>query len=250
MTALRALVLTLLLANVGFFLWTRGIGRDDAGGAATPVVPRLKLASEAPPHPRAAPASGDSASGVAATEAPPASAAAAAQDQSATDDQTAPRLTPAGHCVSVGPFREVAEAVRAASSLRGAGYVPRQRAEQGEVPAGVWVYVARPDDRLAADQVLARLKQAGIDDALEMPGPLDGPVISAGLFSDPRRAQSRYQQVQALGMKPFIVDRKRNADVFWLDVDLKSPDETLNTTDLRNGGNRIMRLETKDCPRQ
>lgn len=227
MTALRALVLALLLANVGFFLWVRGIGQDDAGGAAPPVLPRLKLASEAPPRPRAAPA---------------------AQDHAATIDQADPRLAPARHCVSVGPFREVAEAVRAATSLRGGGYAPRQRAEEGEVPAGAWVYVGRPEDRLAADQVLARLKQAGIDDALEMPGPQDAPVISAGLFSDPRRAQSRFQQVQALGLKPVIADRKRSAEMFWLDVDLRLPDETLNTANLGDGGNRILRLEVKGCP--
>ncbi len=35
--------------------------------------------------------------------------------------------------------------------------------------------------------MLVKLKGAGIDEAMEMPGPTDGSVISLGLFSDQKR---------------------------------------------------------------
>ena len=40
---------------------------------------------------------------------------------------------------------------------------------------GVWVYLPLPVARALADQTLAKLKAGGIDDALKMPGPNEGP---------------------------------------------------------------------------
>ncbi len=80
-------------------------------------------------------------------------------------------MTNVKRCISVGPFRDVAEAARAAGTLRGGGYDPRQRVADGDVWAGVWVYLPLPASQTAADQVLAKLKAGGIDDALQMPGP-------------------------------------------------------------------------------
>lgn len=215
MTWLKALVLALLLANIGYFLWVRDIVSPAQPGSVL-SGPGLKLAADAPKRAQ-----------------PQVAAKPAAQ---------------ARNCLSVGPFRDMAEATRAATALRGAGHEPRQRAEPGEVPAGIWVYVARPEDPLATDQLLARLKQAGMDDALVMPGPDDMPVISLGLFNDPARAQMRFGQAQALGLKPVQVDRMRSTDVFWVDVDMKAPGGTLDTAGLQTDSNRIMRLEVRSCP--
>ncbi len=96
--------------------------------------------------------------------------------------------------------------------------------------------------------MLAKLKGAGIDDAMEMPGPTEGSVISLGLFSDQKRAQSRVAQAQALGFKPAVADRKRTGNVYWIDVDLKPTDAPLNPADLQGETGRISRLEVKACP--
>lgn len=247
MTALKAVVLALVLANLGYFLWVHNIA-EDAGGGSVPPPPSIKLATEAPAAAHSSSAEvlrQDSADGIGSQSAP----VSGAEDHAASDDQSAALLTNVRRCVSIGPFHDVAEAVRAATSLRGSGYAPRQRVAEGEVPAGVWVYVPKPQDALAAEQLLSRVKQAGMEDALEMPGPDDAPVISLGLFSDPKRGQSRFEQARALGLKPVIADRKRSANVFWVDVDLKSTDAMLNPADLQQGGgNRILRLEVKACP--
>jgi hypothetical protein len=156
-------------------------------------------------------------------------------------------LTDVKRCISVGPFRDVAEAAHAASTLRSGGYDPRQRVAEGEVWAGVWVYLPIAPSR-SSEQMQAKLKAGGIDDALEMPGPSEGSVLSLGLYSDQKRAQSRISQAQALGFNPSIADRKRTGDVYWIDIDLKPTDSVLKPSDLETDSGRIVRLEVKGCP--
>jgi hypothetical protein len=249
-TALKSIVVCLALANAGYFLWARGIGaRDTSSAADAAPAASLKLASESPAGvPRAgadaAPASGGGiagAGGGADASATPSSAPPSSPDASGG------LLTDVKRCISVGPFRDVAEAAHAASMLRGGGYDPRQRVAEGEVWAGVWVYLPITPSR-SGDQMQAKLKAGGIDDALEMPGPNDGSVLSLGLFSDSKRAQSRISQAQALGFNPGIADRKRTGDVYWIDIDLKPTDSVLKPSDLQTDSGRIVRLEVKGCP--
>jgi len=238
LTLLKTIVAGLVLANVGYFLWSRGIAKTPETAASVPST--LKLASESP-------APGSAAMPGAADEAAEASSASAAPEPVAATLGSTPADIPK-RCVSVGPFRDVSEAARAAGALRSGGYDPRQRVADGEVWAGVWVYLPLPAVRAAADQVLDKLKAAGIDDALEMPGPNDTSVISLGLFSEPKRAQARVAQAQALSLNPAIADRKRNGNVYWIDVDLKPTDAMLNASDLQGDSGRIVRLEVKACP--
>ena len=234
MTYLKVLVVCLALANAGYFLWSRGAGKPlEAPKAA--VAPSLKLASEsADPHLRSSSAE--------------ASAAENSGAEPARDSGAADLLTNVKRCICVGPFRDVAEAAHAAATLRGGGYDPRQRMADGEVWAGVWVYLPLSTARGADDQMLSKLKAGGITDALEMPGPNDASVISLGLYSDQKRALARVAQAQALGFNPGIADRKRTGSVYWIDIDLKPTDSLLNPADLQGEAGRIVRLEVKGCP--
>ncbi len=275
MTLLKGLVLCLVLANVGYFLWARGI--DTAPQAPSQAAPgSLKLASEAVqgnlasgtaaggaiagPKGVAANSSATN-NGVAANGAVTAdngatansapSAVSGAPDAVVADAGEAGKpalLNNVQRCISVGPFRDVAEAAHAATTLRGGGYDPRQRVADGDVWAGVWVYLPLPAARAAGDQILAKLKAGGIDDALEMPGPTEGSVISLGLYSEPKRAQARVAQAQALGFNPGVADRKRTGNVYWIDIDLKPTDSLLNPADLQGESGRIVRLEVRACP--
>ncbi len=291
MTLIKSIVACLVLANVGYFLWARGIAESPepqvSSSTPAPVPPGagalLKLASEAPGRrPAGAEAGGGIAidggagvsgrsnsgssggsgsngsggGGVAVSNAnvgaggsgPVVATATSGGAEPSRDPQSANLLTNVRRCISVGPFREVTEAAHAAATLRAAHYDPRQRAAEGDVWAGVWVYLPAPAGRGAADQVLAKLKAGGIDDALEMPGPNDGSVISLGLFSEPKRAQARVAQAQAMGLNPGIADRKRTGNVYWIDIDLKPTDNLLNPADLQGEAGRIVRLEVKGCP--
>jgi len=256
MTLLKTLAVCLVLANVCYFLWERGIAKVPESVVAAPTPGTLKLASESPGTSRSdasggaagTPATGTPATGTPATgSARNAPAAAAAQDAGRAGSNSG-LLTNVKRCISVGPFRDVSEAAHAASTLRSGGYDPRQRVADGEVWAGVWVYLPLPATRPVAEQTLAKLKAGGIDDALEMPGPNEASVISLGLYSESKRAQTRVAQAQALGFNPGIADRKRNGNVYWIDIDLKPTDGLLNPSDLQGESGRIVRLEVKGCP--
>ncbi len=244
MTLLKTLVVSLVLANVCYFLWEHGIAKTPE--AVLPLSPpgTLKLASESPEAARNE-SSGNSA---AATAAPLIAGSATSAPDNTRDAGSSGLLTNVKRCISVGPFRDVSEAAHAASTLRSGGYDPRQRVADGEVWAGVWVYLPLPAARSMAEQTLAKLKTGGIDDALEMPGPNEGSVISLGLYSEPKRAQARVAQAQALGFNPGIADRKRTGNVYWIDIDLKPTDSLLNPSDLQGESGRIVRLEVKGCP--
>jgi hypothetical protein len=243
LTLLKAIVVCLVLANVCYFLWERGIARSpDTGRIAAP--PTLKLVSESGEVAHREPTGGQTL----AQEADGGAGNVGAAADSAREGSHPALLTNVKRCISVGPFRDMSETAHAASILRGGGYDPRQRVADGEVWAGVWVYLPLPASRVAAEQILAKLKSSGIDDALEMPGPNDGSVISLGLYSEPKRAQARIAQAQALGFNPGIADRKRNGNVYWIDIDLKPTDGILNPSDLQGESGRIVRLEVKACP--
>ena len=240
---MKSIVAALVLANVSYFLWSRGIASTPEPTLATPS---LQLASEARggQAPDGAASGGVAAGGVAA-------GVAAADSGQPGDAESTPNGAPLDspkRCISVGPFREVSEAARAAGTLRTSGYDPRQRVADGEVWAGVWVYLPVPPAPAAADQILDKLKAGGIDDAMEMPGPNDTSVVSLGLFSEPKRAQARVSQAQALSLNPAVADRKRNGNVYWIDIDLKPTDAMLNPSDVQSESGRVMRLEVKACP--
>jgi hypothetical protein len=283
LTLLKSIVVCLVLANVGYYLWARGIAKTPEAPAPAVPAASLKLVSESSETARApssdtAGAGGNAAlggggapggngvgasngaagsdglrggnGGTVAADAPHAGADAghAESGTAASTGTGAGLLTNVKRCISVGPFRDVSEAAHAATTLRGGGYDPRQRVADGDVWAGVWVYLPLPAARPAADQILAKLKAGGIDDALEMPGPNDGSVISLGLYSEPKRAQARVAQAQALGFNPGIADRKRTGSVYWIDIDLKPTDSLLNPADLQGEAGRIVRLEVTGCP--
>jgi hypothetical protein len=235
LTLLKGLVVSLVLANVCYFLWQHGIAKAPENISAPPSPGSLKLVSESPEFAR-----GEAGGNTAVAPVPFVAGGAAAPAENL--------LTNVKRCISVGPFPDVSEAAHAASTLRGGGYDPRQRVADGEVWAGVWVYLPLPAARALTDQTLAKLKAGGIDDALEMPGPNDGSVISLGLYSEQKRALARVAQVQALGFNPGIADRKRNGNVYWIDIDLKPTDGLLNPSDLQGEAGRIVRLEVKGCP--
>lgn len=225
MTVVKSIVVCLALANMVYFMWTHGIATSQETSAPVRAA-TLELVSEAPPstHPAAPGGNG------------------------IEESETAGLLSSVKRCITIGPFRDVAEAAHAAGTLRRAGYDPRQRVVDGEVWAGIWVYLSIPANNNSGEQLLAKLKSAGIDDALQMPGPVDGSVISLGLFSEERRAQARIAQLHALGLNPGIADRKRIGNVYWVDIDLKPTEGPLNPADLQGEAGHITRLEVKACP--
>jgi len=244
---MKALALGLLLANVLYLAWSQWLDTDDAAGSssAPPAdVPKLVLASEAqgstpsPSSDAPSPAPQTPDSEAVATAALP-------REESAAPVEL---LTSVQRCVSIGPFRELAEASQGSTALRSAGHDPRTRVAEGDVWAGLWVYLQALPSRSEAQRAVTLLKERGVQDAYIMPSAERAVDISLGIFSEPSRAQRRAEEVRALGFTPTVADRTRKGTVYWVDVDLKATDSLIDPSTLPGEQGKITRLEVKACP--
>ena len=249
---MKGLFLALVLANVLMFAWTQWHS-SEAKSVAAPAapVPTLQLASEAQVSPAPSPTTSEAAERPADEESAPPSEAPAA-------DATVAAVTPeagagdlmgdASRCMSIGPFRDLAETTQASATLREANYEPRTRVAEGDVWAGLWVYLDDLPSRDEAQRAMTLLKRRGISDAYIMPSADQTNDISLGVFSEPARAQRRAEEIRALGFTPTIADRTRRGPVYWIDIDLKSTDGFITPADLQSESGRIVRLEVVACP--
>jgi len=255
----RNLFLALVLANLAFAAWHLWFSQPPrAVHVADPDVPGITLVSELPAELKALPSVAEAESG-ARGEAPvtaPAVAAERAADEPAVPGAQAANDSPppvaasadaaAGpHCSSVGPFRELAQAATAAANLRAGGYQPAQRVAEGDIWIGYWVYIDAIDTEARANEVLAKVRDAGITDSYVIPNSDSGSLVSLGVFSEISGVSRRRDEVRALGFEPKIVDRTRRATVYWVDVVLTG-DQTLDFDSLQTPG-RIVRLEQRKC---
>jgi cell division septation protein DedD len=145
----------------------------------------------------------------------------------------------------VGPFRELAQAATAAAALRNAGYQPLQRVGEGDVWIGYWVYLPAIATEQEANEILTKVRAAGIPDSYVIPNSDTGNLVSLGVFSEISGVGRRRDEVRALGFEPQVVDRTRRATVYWVDVTLDEG-QTLDFDALQPPG-RIIRLEQRAC---
>jgi SPOR domain len=236
---MRALAFLLLFANICFFGWAHWVDVpvEDHYVQAPSVAPaqRLRLAAERTNADANAKAQG--------MEANAASTADAGSSNSAAADAAA-RATE--KCVSVGPYQDLTTASQVSASLQGSGFTTRQRVERGDLWVGYWVSVPNFASRAEAEQGLARLKANGITDAYVLPGSAQSNAISIGVFSELARAQRRMEELRKMGFEPQMSDRKREASVYWIDID-KQPGQEVDATLLQSQAGAIVRLEMRAC---
>ena len=166
----------------------------------------------------------------------------------AAADSSAPHAKTAARCVSVGPFNDLAHTARAAALLRERGFEPQQRAEEGEMWEGFWVFVDGLKTAAEESRVLKDLERAGIDDAHAMPESDGGRRISVGLFSERDRAERRARAVKRLGFSPQITEKRQAGTVYWVDLDLGVNERTVPTEGLLSLEESGARLEIRVCP--
>ena len=227
---MRALVYSLLLANLAFYAWANWLS-PQAGHATLPKasgVPQLVLASEAKSEPPSATATADHDGNAQA----PAEAPVAAAPANVT------------RCVSLGPFQQLAELAHVSAAMREAGYEPRERVEQGDQIKGYWVYLDQFQNRKEALEAKRELVARGLPEAMIMPG--ENIVLSVGLFSDEARANRVAGQVRELGMKPVVSDRTQRGTLYWMDITLKATDGFIDPASLQGESGRIIRVTA--CP--
>jgi cell division septation protein DedD len=217
----RAVFLTLLVANLLFLAWARWIDTPSEAGAqdALSRLPRLQLVSESAPGTR--PTSANlipAAAEKVALRALDAGAGAAVAGVAPGPTAEEARTT----CTSVGPFNDIARAARAAGLLAQRGFHLQQRAEEGETIEGYWVFVGDLQSDDEVNQVVDRLEKSGFSDAHVMKNFSTNRRISVGMFSTRERAEKRAAAVKAMGLEPEVGERKFPGTVYWVDVALTS----------------------------
>lgn len=223
---MRAIVLLLLLANLLFAAWAHWVApsRSQATGRPTPTAAdggAIRLLREAG-------GAGD---------------AAAAADGAALDLGDA-----AVTCVSAGPYLERPQVQQVETRLQRLGFAVRLRESRESVRTGDWVRVddlATPED---AANALAQLQAAGITDAYQLTEEGPGTVISLGVFADPERARQVSALARATGFEPHIVERVREADVFWLDIDRQASAGLPSPEQLGGDPAQLPPVELRRCP--
>lgn len=210
MRYVRQILVGLLLVNLIYFVWAHWVDapRPVMANAAFAKLPTLKMVNEVV-EPAAA--------------ATPGAARKMALNASAA----------AGACVSIGPFADIGSSARAAAVLKDKGFDPRQRAVAGETSDGFWVFVGGLASDAQVETVRKDLVFHGITDAHAMAdaGAADRRV-SVGLFNERVGADKRAKQVQKLGLKAEVAERKLQASVYWVDVNAPTENSSVPIDDL------------------
>ena len=232
---MRAAFFLLLFVNLAFLAWAEWIDAPQSVpvNAEYAKLPRLKLIDEIP-HGRR-----------------PSSAAPRKTAFEDVPPAAAPTLmAAAAQCLSIGPFDDSFAATRSASVLQEKGFAPRQRAAEGQVSKGYWVFIGGLKTDYDVQQVLRTLEQSHVDDAREMPDTGDVRQVSVGLFSDRERADHRAQSVQKLGLQPEVAERKVPGTVIWMDVDVPAGTAGPSPRDLgsQEGGAAAASVQVVPCP--
>jgi hypothetical protein len=221
----RHVLFALLFANLAYFAWAHWVDapRPVVENAALATLPRLKLRNEVvQPVPAPAPASAH---------------------------KMALQASGAGSCVSIGPFGDIGSSARAAAVLKDKGFDPQQRAVAGETSDGFWVYVGGLKGNDDVERVRLDLVHHGITDARAMAD--SGAAnrrVSVGLFSERERAEKRAKQVQKLGLKAEVAERRLPVSVYWVDVTPPSERSSVPIDDLLAEGIGS-KVGVEACPR-
>ena len=222
---MRTSIVILILANLAFAAWALLIDQPVDAPAARDIshLQRLVLASE--PVPAASAKGGSSGSG----------AIGAAAN---------------AHCVTVGPFSDLAIAAAAASLLQDRGFTPIQRDEPGPDLIAYWVYLDNVPTDAAAARLLQKLHDNGLADARVMPiaTPTETRRISVGLFNEQDGAERRVRQVKNLGLVPAIAEQHQSQATYWVDINLSSPGQGVNTEGLLPPPLANAHLDVRECP--
>lgn len=211
---MRVVVLLLVLANLGYFVWSRWLTPAPASAAPTTGIeglPRIEVlppgAARPPPTPPA-------------EEAPAAAPAVEAEPSVANEAVTAGQPAGAGAatCLTIGPFDSAAAADALVRRLAGSVYRVRRRSVDTELPDGYIVMIRGFPTKTAQERAQRRLSRGGLKDAYPLPRLADGFAVSVGLFSEQEGAERRAAEAKRLGFEPEVAARSRPAAAHWVDL--------------------------------
>ncbi len=202
----RALVVLLLMLNLGVALWwlARPTPIETPPATLPAGVARLQLVDEASPS---------------ASPATPNPTAASAPLFADPGRVPAPAAAAAGRCFGFGPFADAQSAARAYDGLS-ALPTARARLREGVVSGARGWSVSLPPlvDRAAADAMAARIRAAGFDDLFIVPTGEATNSIALGRYGNEAAARQRVTTLQAAGFAAQARPIGEAGMQYWVDV--------------------------------
>jgi hypothetical protein len=192
----RALLLSLLLMNLGVAAWWawRAPPSEPRPAAIEDNVPELRLLSEVD----AAGAIGD------------------------TPELTGPPEPPGGlpgqRCLRIGPFLTQADLRRAMNLLTPLVDRLQYRESRALANRGFWVYLPAQGSREQALATARELSGKGLRDYYVVTAGERENTISLGLFRDRPNAEGRRAEVEALGFTPQLQERREEIPNYWIEI--------------------------------
>lgn len=150
-------------------------------------------------------------------------------------------------CVTIGPFKENADADSAVLGYSSEGMKALLRATRGQIFVGHWVQIRNIADEAEANSLLAQLTAGGLTDAYLVRTEDEGMKISLGLFGDVERAEKIELQARSLDLPAEISPRTREGDVFFVDIGLP-PGRGAGAIIEKYGEDRVLLREAATCP--
>ncbi len=193
---MRNLLLLLLLANILYFVWGMIVKDDDEPGVA--VVEEVDLG---PPLDVSTVHDADVAASVGAVL-----GSGVPSDLEAVVGRS---------CVTIGPFRESADANRALTEYTDEGMRAAFRSTSGQIFIGYWVQIRDIVDKLTATDMLYKLHAGGLTDAYLESGDAESVYISLGLFGDMGRAEKVELQAKSLDLPATVTPRTAERTIFF-----------------------------------
>ncbi|TFG38771.1 MAG: SPOR domain-containing protein [Chromatiales bacterium] len=225
---MKNILLILLLANILYFIWGLSVEEESHPGVA--IVSESDLG---PPLDVTVGRDGDSVASVGAVL--------------GSGEASALEAVVGRACVSIGPFRESADADSAVLEYSNEGMKAVLRAMKGQIFVGHWVQIRDVADEAAAKKILEQLKAGGLGDAYLVRTDDEGLKISLGLFGDIERAEKIELQARSLDLPAEISPRTRDGDVFFVDIGLP-PGKGAGSIMEKYGEDRVLLREKATCP--
>ena len=150
-------------------------------------------------------------------------------------------------CVSIGPFKQNADADSAVLEYSNEGMKAVMRASKGQIFVGHWVQIRNIADEATASDMLERLAAGGLNDAYLVRTDDEGLKISLGLFGDVSGAEKIELQARSLDLPAEISPRTREGDVFFVDIGLP-PGKGAGAIVEKYGDERVLLREAATCP--
>ncbi len=193
-----AVVLALVLANLGYFAWRIWIAPPAAGSVPWRAPGAVSVPAALPAGMGAIDLAGE-----------------------ARDDlPAAVPAAPVPVCLQLGPFAEPIATAEALIEIRSRGFAPTVIYPPEVVPRRWVVRIDGLPTEADQERVMARLKAAGFSDFAALPRETRTYAVSLGVFSEPSRAARRSAQLQAAGIAARIVPLYAPVAERWLQVTL------------------------------